>query len=70
MAAITDTTHEAPPVRFAPCAAFWLDHDAACPACAICGWLEDDHAGTNASGDAVVTELPRRTVRVPQRLAS
>jgi hypothetical protein len=70
MAAITETTHEAPAVRFAPCAAFRPHADALWPVCDVCGWLEDDHAGVHAPGGAVVTELPRRAVPVPQRLAS
>jgi hypothetical protein len=73
MAAITETahtTHEALPVRAEPCAAFCLAHDAACPACAVCGWLEDDHEGPEAPGGAVVTELPTRVAPMPQRLAS
>jgi len=61
---------EIPPVRLEPCAAFRLDHDAAWPACAVCGWLEHDHAGPDAAADAVVTVLPRRAAVVPQRLAS
>jgi hypothetical protein len=70
MAAITETTHEAPPVRFAPCAAFRSHPDAPLPACDECGWLEHDHAGPDALGDSVVTVLPRRVVAIPQRLAS
>ena len=66
----TTFTEAAPPVRLEPCAAFRLDHDAACPACEVCGWLADDHARPNATGDAVVTELPRRAATFPQRLAS
>ena len=64
------TTETAPPIRLEPCAAFRVGHDAACPACEVCGWLADDHAGPNATRDAVVTELPRRAATVPQRLAS
>jgi hypothetical protein len=61
---------EAPPVRLEPCAAFRLDHDAACPACEVCGWLEHDHDGPDAVADGVVTVLPRRGAVIPQRLAS
>ena len=61
---------EAPPVRLEPCPAFRLDHGAAWPACLVCGWLQDDHAGPHALADAVVTVLPRRVAAVPQRLAS
>ncbi|HKA92360.1 MAG TPA: hypothetical protein VKE97_01055 [Acidimicrobiia bacterium] len=61
---------EIPPVRLEPCPAFRLDHDAAWPACAVCGWLEHDHAGADALENAVVTVLPRRAVQLPQRLAS
>jgi hypothetical protein len=62
---------ETPPVRLTPCPAFSLDHDAAWPTCAVCGWLEHDHAGPDALGrDALVTALPRRAVSMPQRLAS
>jgi hypothetical protein len=65
----TDET-EAPPVRLEPCAAFRLDHDAACPACVVCGWLEHDHDEPDAGADGVVTVLPRRGAVIPQRLAS
>jgi hypothetical protein len=68
MTAITGTTDDTPDVRLQPCAAFHFDPDAACPACAACGWLEDEHPG--AAGGAVITELPRRRALVPQRLAS
>ena len=60
---------ETPPVRLEPCAAFRLDHDAACPACEVCGWLEHDHGGPTR-GDAVVTVLRFRAAPLPQRLAS
>jgi hypothetical protein len=63
-------TEDAPPVRLEPCAAFRLDHDAVWPSCAVCGWLEHDHAGPDAATDAVVTVLPRRAAPMPQRLAS
>ena len=63
-------SEQAPPVRLEPCPAFRPDHGAACPTCEVCGWLEHDHAGPDASGDAVVTELPRRVPAMPQRLAS
>jgi hypothetical protein len=66
---LTDET-EAPPVRLEPCAAFRVDHDAACPACAVCGWLEHDHDGPDVRADGVVTVLPRREAVIPQRLAS
>jgi hypothetical protein len=75
MAAITattataGTTDETPAVRLQACAAFHFDPDADWPACGNCGWLEDEHARPTAVG-AVVTELPRRRARVPQRLAS
>jgi len=68
--AITETTHETPAVRLQPCAAFNFDAEAAWPACGECGWLEDDHTGAVATGGAEITELPRRRVPVPQRLAS
>ena len=67
---ITETTDEVPAVRLQPCAAFQFDADAAWPTCGECGWLEDDHAGAVATGGAEITELPRRRVPVPQRLAS
>jgi hypothetical protein len=70
MTAITGTTEESPAVRLEPCAAFHLDPDAACPACADCGWLEDEHLGAVEAGGAVITELPRRRAPVAQRLAS
>jgi hypothetical protein len=69
MTAITGTTDETPAVRLQPCAAFHFDPDADWPACGDCGWLEDEHA-CPTTADAVVTELPRRRVPVPQRLAS
>jgi hypothetical protein len=58
----------APPVRIEPCATFRADHAAAWTVCDTCGWLEDDHA-VEYSG-AVVTALPRRGVRLPERKAS
>jgi hypothetical protein len=70
MTAITETTDDTPDVRLQPCAAFHFDADAAWPACFDCGWLEDDHPGAVETGVAVITELPRRRVRLPQRLAS
>jgi hypothetical protein len=68
--AITETTHETPAVRLQPCAAFHFDAEAAWPACGECGWLEDDHPGAFETGGAEITELPRRRVPLPQRLAS
>jgi len=65
-----ETTDATPAVRLQPCAAFQFDADAAWPTCGECGWLEDDHPGAAEAGDAVITELPRRRVPVPQRLAS
>jgi hypothetical protein len=59
----------APPVRFEPCADFRLDHDSTWAVCDTCGWLDDDHVRPEAPG-AVVTELPRRAVLVPERKAS
>ena len=70
MTAITETTEDTPDVRLQPCAAFHFDADAAWPACGDCGWLEDDHPGAVETGGAVITELRRRRVPVPQRLAS
>jgi hypothetical protein len=67
--AATGTTDETPAVRLEACAAFHFDPDADWPTCGECGWLEDEHARPTAAG-AVVTELPRRRVPVPQRLAS
>jgi len=67
---ITETTDEIPAVRLQPCAAFHLDADAPWPACGECGWLEEDHPGAVESRGAEITELPRRRVPVPQRLAS
>ena len=66
----TGTTDETPAVRLQPCAAFHFDPDADCPACGDCGWLEDAHRGSVEAGGAVITELPRRRVQVPWRLAS
>lgn len=57
------------PVRVQPCAGFRADHAEVWPVCAACGWLEDDHATDDPAG-AVVTELPRRGVRLPERKAS
>jgi hypothetical protein len=59
----------APAVRFEPCAEFRLDHDAPWAVCITCGWLDDDHARSDAPA-AVVTELPRRGVVLPERKAS
>jgi len=70
MTTITETTDETPDVRLQPCAAFHFDADATWPACGDCGWLEDDHSGAANARGAVITELPRRRVQVPQRLAS
>ncbi|HEY4398307.1 MAG TPA: hypothetical protein VGO28_11605 [Acidimicrobiia bacterium] len=70
MTALTDTADETPAVRLQPCAAFQLDADAAWPACCDCGWLEEDHPGAVEAGGAMITELPRRRVQVPERLAS
>ena len=70
MTAITETMDDTPDVRLQPCAAFRFDADAAWPTCGECGWLEDDHTGAVATGGAEITELPRRRVPVPQRLAS
>ena len=70
MTTITETTDETPDVRLQPCAAFHFDADATWPACGDCGWLEDDHSGAANARGAVITELPRRRVPVPQRLAS
>ena len=66
---ITGTTDDIPAVRLQPCAAFHFDPDADWPACGDCGWLEDEHARPTTAG-AAITELPRRRVQVPQRLAS
>jgi hypothetical protein len=70
MAANTEATDEAPEVRLQPCAAFHFEPDAPWPACGDCGWLEDDHTGAVETGGAEITELPRRRVPLPQRLAS
>jgi hypothetical protein len=70
MTATTAITEETPDVRLQPCAAFHFDVDAAWPACGECGWLEDDHPGAVETGGAEITELPRRRVPLPQRLAS
>jgi hypothetical protein len=67
--AITGTADETPAIRLQPCAAFHFDPDADWPACGDCGLLEDEHARPATAG-AVVTELPRRRVQGPQRLAS
>jgi hypothetical protein len=69
-ATTTSTDDETPAVRLEPCAAFRFDHDAACPACEVCGWLEHDHRDPDTEGDAVVTVLPRRPASAQQRLAS
>jgi hypothetical protein len=66
----TGTTDDTPAVRLQPCAAFLCDPDADWPACGDCGWLEDTHPGAVEAGGAEITELPRRRVQVPQRLAS
>jgi hypothetical protein len=70
-AAGTTATTEgiAPPMRIEPCARFRLDHTSEWVVCDACGWLEDDHAPAE-HGRAVVTELPRRQVRLPERKAS
>jgi hypothetical protein len=70
MTAITGTADESPAVRLEPCAAFHFDPEADWPACGNCGWLEDEHPGAVEGGGAVITELPRRRLPVPQRLAS
>ena len=70
MTLFTGATDETPAVRLQPCAAFQFDAESAWPACCDCGWLEDDHPGAVDAGGAVITELPRRRVAVPQRLAS
>ncbi len=67
---IAGTTDATPAVRLQPCAAFQFDADAAWPTCGECGCLEDDHTGAVATGGAEITELPRRRVPIPQRLAS
>lgn len=59
----------APTVRFEPCAKFCLEHDSPWAVCTTCGWLDDDHARPQAPS-AVVTELPRRATRLPERKAS
>ena len=59
----------APPVRYEPCSEFRVDHDAPWAVCITCGWLDDDHARPEAA-IAVVTELPRRATRLPERKAS
>jgi hypothetical protein len=63
------TDSAAPPVSFEPCAGFRSGQGEVWPVCAACGWLEDDHAADECVG-AVVTELPRRRVRLPERKAS
>ena len=68
--ATTRTTDESPAVRLQPCAAFHLDPNADWPACDDCGWLEDEHPDAVEVGGAVITEVPRRRVQVPERLAS
>lgn len=70
MTATTGTADESPAVRLQACAAFDFDPDADWPVCGDCGWLEDEHPGAVEAGGAVITELPRRRVQVPQRLAS
>jgi hypothetical protein len=70
MTAITGTTDESPAIRLQPCAAYHFDPDADWPSCNDCGWLEDEHPVAVETGGAVVTELPRRRVPAPQRLAS
>jgi hypothetical protein len=68
--AATDGTDAiAPPVRFEPCTELSLDHDAPWAVCTTCGWLDDDHARADTPS-AVVTELPRRGVVLPERQAS
>jgi hypothetical protein len=57
------------PVRIEACAAFRADQSDLWPVCDTCGWLEDDHAADERTG-AVVTELPRRRVRLLERKAS
>jgi hypothetical protein len=59
----------APPVRAQPCAVFRPDHASGWPVCGACGWLDDDHAAVVAAA-AIVTELPRRRVELPERKAS
>jgi hypothetical protein len=66
---ITGTTDDIPAVRLQPCVAFHFDADADWPACGDCGWLEDEHARPTTAG-AVITDLPRLRVQVPERLAS
>ena len=60
----------APPVRFEPCAGFRLAHGTPWAICGVCGWLEDDHGPATQKSVAVVTELPRRTAVLPERMAS
>jgi hypothetical protein len=70
MAGETATTDGiAPPVRFEPCAELRLDYDAPWAVCTACGWLDDDHARAETP-IAVVTELPVRVARIPERKAS
>jgi hypothetical protein len=68
--ATTRTTDESPAVRLQPCAAFHFDPNADWPACDDCGWLDDEHPDAVEVGGAVITEVPRRRVQVPERLAS
>jgi len=63
------TDAPAPTVRFEPCAALRLDHDALWGICTTCGWLDDDHAPPE-SPVAVVAQLPRRATVLPERKAS
>jgi hypothetical protein len=57
----------APPVRIEACATFLADDAAAWAVCDACGWLEEDHTPV---APATVRELPRRAVRLPERMAS
>jgi hypothetical protein len=59
----------APPVLVETCVGFRADDFSEWPVCAACGWLEEDHAAGEHAG-AVVTELSRRRVRMPERKAS
>jgi hypothetical protein len=62
------TAMAAPPVRTEPCADFCVDDAAHGPICNACGWLDEDHTLVDAG--AIVTELPRRGVQLPARIAS
>ena len=70
MAANTEATDEAPAVRLQPCAAFHFETGRALAGVRRLRMARGRPPRRGRTGGAEITELPRRRVPLPQRLAS